>query len=304
MNSGLLPTQPPARAATRAAALAAALAPARTTALARPDPTVIAALEAGIRRLGGGSAAIGDAVKTLSLGVAAIDAALPWHGLPRAALHEIVAVDGGVSAIGFAAVLAGRLAGGAGTVVWCRRAPGLYGPGLYGPGLYGPGLAAFGLDPARLVVVRARRESDILWALEEALRSRAPAAVVGEIETDRTTALRRLQLAAETHVIPAILIRPAITTMGATMGATTMGATPMGATPAVTRWRVGAARSAGNRRPRPVWRLDLDRCRGRAATAGPKTWTVEWRDATGDLAVVADVRHRPAAPAANGRPAC
>ena len=42
--------------------------------------------------------------------------------------------------------------------------------------LYAPGLAAFGLDLRRLILVSARRDAEVCWALEEALRSRSLAA--------------------------------------------------------------------------------------------------------------------------------
>ena len=63
---------------------------------------------------------------------------------------------------------------------------------------YGPGLDAFGLSPERLLTVSAARRSDLLWAMEEALRCRAVDAVIGELrhgEID-SVALRRLSLAA------------------------------------------------------------------------------------------------------------
>ena len=52
----------------------------------------------------------GEGAGPLSFGAAAVDSALPWGGLPRGCLHEIV---GGEAAAGFAAGLAARLAGGA-----------------------------------------------------------------------------------------------------------------------------------------------------------------------------------------------
>jgi protein ImuA len=45
---------------------------------------------------------------------------------------------------------------------------------------YGRGLEAAGLDPARLVLARARRPRETLWAMEEALKNRAAVAVVAE----------------------------------------------------------------------------------------------------------------------------
>src|SRR6516162_3517002 len=114
----------------------------------------------------------------LPFGVAAIDQTLPGGGLARGALHEILGMDGdeedGALAAAFAATIIGRLAasptspsqslarpGEGGLVLWCL-------PRL---DLYGPGLAAHGLDPERVVLVRTSRDAEILWAMEEGLRS-------------------------------------------------------------------------------------------------------------------------------------
>jgi protein ImuA len=45
---------------------------------------------------------------------------------------------------------------------------------------YARGFEAFGLDPSRLVLVRTRRPRETLWAMEEALKNKAAAAVVAE----------------------------------------------------------------------------------------------------------------------------
>ena len=71
-------------------------------------------------------------------------------------------------------------------------------------------MPAHGLDPARLVMVAAQRDDDILWAMEEGLRTgRAAglAAVVGEIGRLPMVAGRRLQLAAERSGVTAFLLR-------------------------------------------------------------------------------------------------
>lgn len=64
--------------------------------------------------------------------------------------------------------------------------------------LYGPGLAQAGLATDQLIITRARKPAELLWTMEEALRSGALSTVVGEPEGRLTlTASRRLQLAAE-----------------------------------------------------------------------------------------------------------
>src|SRR6516165_12213270 len=114
----------------------------------------------------------------LPFGIEAIDRALPGGGLARGALHEILGMGGdeedGALAAAFAAGIIGRLGAG-GNVLWC----------LPRTDLYGPGLAACGLDPGCLVLVRAARDAEILWAMEEGLRAPGIAAVIGEVKIGR-----------------------------------------------------------------------------------------------------------------------
>jgi protein ImuA len=227
-------------------------------------------------RIGGGRR------PTHRFGLPELDRAL-GGGLATGCLHEVAgALDDG-AATGFVAALAAGLAGETGAVLWC----------LPRPDLYGPGLAAAGLDLARLIVLRAPRPADCLWAMEEGARSGALAAAVGEVDKLSLTAARRLQLASETGGVTAFLLRAA-------------GGTEDAAAVAATRWRVAAAPSseaadsaAGRPRPwpgLPRWQVDLRRCRG----GRPGRWILSWqegawRDAAGDLAVAAPLRHRPAA---------
>jgi protein ImuA len=218
----------------------------------------------------------GKAGAVLPFGLPAIDKALPWRGLPLAALHEVESAraegeDG--AAAGFLAGILARLAPGR-PVLWC----------LQRPDLHAPGLALIGLAAERLVLVRACDEHEILWAMEEGLRSRALAAVVGEVEALSTTASRRLQLAAETSGVTGFVLHRC-----GGMAA---------ASAAVTRWRIAALPSApiagepGIGQPR--WRVELLRCRG----GMPAAWDVEACDvqqgrATGHVALSAALADRP-----------
>jgi protein ImuA len=179
----------------------------------------------------------------LSLGVAAIDDALPWGGLPGGSLHEIVGRPGDAAATGFATWLLTRLAGREGQVLWCRgdgREPGIP---------YAPALAQAGLAPERLIVVETNKPAERLWAMEEALRAQAFAAVLAEDTLADLTATRRLQLAAEAGRTTALLLlsQPLLGRVSA----------------ALTRWQVTAVPvEAETERVR--WQLALARCRNGA----------------------------------------
>jgi protein ImuA len=113
-------------------------------------------------------------------------------------LHELsptASVHFGAAA-GFALALAVRASGGSRPVLWITHDFAIVEAG----GLYGPGLDLFGLPMERLVLLRAPRPIDALWAMEEALKCRAVAAVIAELTEEGLstdlTATRRLVLAA------------------------------------------------------------------------------------------------------------
>jgi protein ImuA len=222
----------------------------------------------------------------LSSGSAAIDRALPEGGLARGALHEILGTSGdeedGALAAAFAAGILGRL--DQGIVLWCLRHA----------DLYGPGLAACGLDPGRLVLVRAVRDAEILWAMEEGLRAPGIAAVVGEVSALPPVTSRRLQLAAERSGITAFLLRRWRTAGEAARERNLPNA-------AATRWRIsvlpsvppGGAAWIGQ----PRWRIELLRCRG----GEPGSWEMaveegRMTDAADPPSVAEALANRPIAP--------
>jgi protein ImuA len=230
-----------------------------------------------LRRYLAAAEGFGQAGAVLPFSLPAIDQALPWRGLPLAAVHEVEGAGGegedGAAALFLAGILA-RLAPMR-PVLWC----------LQRADLHAPGLALAGLAAQRLLFVRAPDERKILWAMEEGLRSRALAAVVGEVEALAMPASRRLQLAAEDSGVTGFVLHR------------TSG--KIAASAAVTRWRVGALPAApiagepGIGRPR--WRVELLRCRG----GMPAAWEVEASDVqygqtAGHVAVSAALADRPA----------
>lgn len=226
---------------------------------------------------------------TVALGLPGIDGVLPGGGLARGCLHELCGAPAHAAALGFAAVLLGRLMADGGHVVWI------------GPRdeLFGPGLAELGLAPERLIVVRARPQKARLWALEEALRSPGLAAALAEVDRLSLTQSRRLQLAAEAKGVTALLLRPLHA-----------GVTPSAA---VTRWRIAAAPSettGGPRRASGVahWQISLFRCRGGRTGSWRIAWHGDgwhgdgWHEVPDSLALAAEPADRSAAAPRPARP--
>jgi len=236
-------------------------APASALAVARNR----AALMEELRRLLPGMA---DSRKTLPFGLAALDSCLPEGGLPCGALHEVVPAPYGIpAAFGFIAAILGRISSPPppgprlrapewGRVFLVLPA---YGFREYGR-LHGHGLKNLGLDPARLVLVETAHRRDTLWAIEEALRSGAPAAIAAMIDKLDLKTSQRLHLAATDCGLPLFLLRPAQN---------------LESSAAATRWRVGTAEAARDRFglvARPRWHLQLERARN----GRPGEWVVEY----------------------------
>lgn len=213
-----------------------------------------------------------------TLGAPEMDARLGPGGLDAAGVHEVKPASAGAgaesAALAFLLRLAGRrLAqlsaanpGRTARLLWCASSNAAHEAGR----LYGPGLRHLGLDPAALIIVETRRESEALWAIEEGLKSASLALVVGQFGAVDLTPARRLSLAAETHRTPCLLL--------------TAARTPAAAATA-TRWRIGPSSSAPNpfdaRAPgAPRYAVALERCRNRLADTEASPVFLEWSDET------------------------
>ena len=187
-------------------------------------------------------------------------------GLVRGRVHAVT----GPAATAFAAVVCSRLRG---PVLWCTAGDVAF------PPLYPPGLADLGLDPYRLVMVRAGGEMAALGAAEAGLREPGVAAVVVEAAAGPTSVHgRRLQLAAEA---------------GGGLGFVLLaGAGEMGW--AESGWE---AVPAPRHRGAPRWRWTLRRVR----RTRPHAWLVERDDATGALRVVSPAGDGVPVPVGSGR---
>jgi protein ImuA len=193
-----------------------------------------------------------------TLGHDGIDARL-GGGLARGALHEICARDV-TAASSFALILAARSTGNK-AILWVREEKEERRNGQ----LYGPGMVELGVDPARVVLVKAPDTIAALRVGSDVLGCMSPGAVViepyGAAKALDLTASRRLALAAEKSGVAAFVLRSAEGTM---------------ASAAATRWMVAAAPSTllpGKAPGQATLALELIRHRGGVA---PFETVVEW----------------------------
>lgn len=74
--------------------------------------------------------------------------------------------------------------------------------------LYPPALVRSGIDLSRLLILRPRRRSDALWAMEQCARSDAVAMTIMAMPRLHEREIRRFQLAAESGKGVCVLFRP------------------------------------------------------------------------------------------------
>lgn len=216
-------------------------------------PDILTKLE-GARQLLDPILGEGRSLTRCALGHADADAVLRG-GLARGALHEIFARD--AAACGFTACVA-QLASGAKRVLWIVQDFSALEHGALSPS----GFAELGIDPARLLLLRAADAADALRAGVDALSCTGLGAVIMEIAGNPKildlVASRRLVLAAQNKNVTAFLLR---------QGA---AAEPSAAQ---TRWQISASRSAAT----DDWgmpRFEAELVRNRHGETGH--WVMEW----------------------------
>ena len=134
-----------------------------------------------------------------------------------------------------------------------------------------------------IIMVDLSRATDVLWAMEDGLRCRALAAVIGEVWGDPPvldfTATKRLAMRSEAASVPCWLIRRAATT---------------NLSAARDRWRAASRASAPNPHDAqapglPRWSLELFRSR----RLKPGSWVAEYDGASDRLYHAATAEHGP-----------
>ncbi|MBW7970623.1 DNA repair protein [Bradyrhizobium sp. BR 10289] len=203
----------------------------------------------------------------VALGHREADAALKG-GLARAAIHEVFCEGRqGAAATGFVTGLAGRVTARK-PLLWVRQDF----SELEAGALSMSGLAELGLDPRRVVTVRAADVESALRSAADALACDALGAVVlelwGEVRQFDLVASRKLTLAAQSSGVTGLMLR--------------MAAQPLPST-AETRWMLRAAHSPPGPASMPAapwsaWgapRFDAELLRNRHGPCG--RWIMEWK---------------------------
>lgn len=169
--------------------------------------------------------------RVIPTGLMPIDRALPRGGLPGGAITEILSESPGIGAMSLAMRLAAQCLGGeqphvgravpaknVGRAVPAANVAMPSGPGgddrsivlvdTFGD-FYPPAAWQYGLMLDRLIVLRPRSVRDAFWAVDQALRCSAVAAVIAPLDGFDERGSRRLQLAAESSGCLGLILRPA-----------------------------------------------------------------------------------------------
>src|ERR1700749_4712482 len=125
--------------------------------------------------------------------------AFPNAEFPLGAMHEFIYADPQSAAAtgGFINCILSSLMRNAGVSLWI-------GPS---PNIFAPSLRQFGIEPDKMIFACLRKQKDILWCMEEALKCNGLVSVIGEINDLDLTSSRRLQLAVEQSGVTGFVLR-------------------------------------------------------------------------------------------------
>lgn len=229
---------------------------------------IILKLQSDILRLQGFKQERGSS--SLNSGLGSLVNAFPNSTFPTGCIHEFLSdsKESSAATTAFIGGLVNMLTGTSGVTVWISS----------GRKLFPPALANFGLHPERFIFIDLKKERDLLWAMDEALKCEALTAVIGEIDAVTFTESRRLQLAVEQSNVTGFLIRNTVRNKVATSAC-------------VSRWRITSL--PGERLDDlpgigfPKWQVELLRIRN----GKPGTWEVSWRQGGFDIQRLQETPH-------------
>ena len=158
---------------------------------------IIAQLQKDILPLQGFRPILND--RAIDAGLGLIKNAFPNSSFPVGAVHEFISAgsEDAATTAGFVSGILASLMRKGGACIWisAHRT------------IFPPALRSFGIAPDKIIFIDLKKEKEILWAVEEALKCEGLSAVVGEIKELSFTASRRLQLAVEQSKVTGFVLR-------------------------------------------------------------------------------------------------
>jgi protein ImuA len=189
-------------------------------------------------------------------GLGPMNQAFPRGSFPLGAIHEFISSgpESAAATGGFISALVSPLMKKGGAGIWI---------GSSGK-IFPPALQQFGIDPARIIFIDLKKEKDLLWTVEEALKCHGLAAVVAEIPALNFTNSRRFQLAVEQSQVTGFIHRSNTRNLNTNAS--------------VSRWKINplptetydALPGLGY----PRWNVELLKIRN----GKPGVWQMEWSD--------------------------
>lgn len=213
-----------------------------------PKSDIIRKLENDILPLQGYKAALGKLPVHVDLGP--INDAFPNSNFPVGAMHEFVCADleTQTAASGFIAAIISSLICDGGVALWISASR----------TIFPPALKSFGIDPARIIFIDLNNQKEVAWAVDEALKLKGLAAVVGDLQDINFTTSRRLQLSVEQSQVTGFLFNKKST----------------GSNACLTRWKISSLPSVlDDDLPGigfPCWKVDLLKVRN----GKPGSWDI------------------------------
>jgi protein ImuA len=211
---------------------------------------IINRLQKDILSLQGFKATLGNADIAVDLGP--IKNVFPGNNFPVEAMHEFIfaSAEDAAATGGFVAGVLASLMKTGGVSIWIGTEQ----------TIFPPALRSFGIAPDKMIFIELKKENEMLWAMEEALKCEGLAAVIAEVKELNFTVSRRLQLAVEQSKTTGFILRLSPRTLNTTA--------------CITRWKITSLPSelAGNMPGVgfPCWNVELLKVRN----GKPGSWQI------------------------------
>jgi protein ImuA len=189
----------------------------------------------------------------VNIGLRPMELAFPNATFPVGCTHEFLTAPANVAPTnGFVAVLMSKIMHQGGAAIWISASR----------TLFPAALTRFGIDADKIIFIDLKKEKDVLYTIEEALKCRQLTTVIGEISQISFKESRRLQLAAEQSRVTGFLLRREPNVLNTIA--------------CVSRWRITSLPAELNDGMPgvgfPRWKVELLKIRN----GQPGSWKVEW----------------------------